>query len=75
MQLKCQVLLGVGWGAVWDGTFGEGFRRTWEFKDEFGEARRREEDIRGNSACRAVEVGMSWAQVEVVWIVVSQEQK
>ena len=35
----------------------------------------REEDIRGNRVCKAVEVGMSWAQVEVVWIVVSQEQK
>lgn len=35
----------------------------------------REEDIRGNRVCKAVEVGMSWAQVEVVRIVVSQEQK
>ena len=25
--------------------------------------------------CKAVEVGMSWAQVEVVWLMVSQEQK
>lgn len=35
----------------------------------------REEDIRRNRGCKAVEVGMSWAQVEVVWIVVSQEWK
>lgn len=35
----------------------------------------REEDTHGNRVCKAVEVGMSWAQVEVVWIVVLQEQK
>ena len=35
----------------------------------------REEDIRRNRVCKAVEVGVSWAQVEVVWIVVSQEWK
>jgi len=46
-----------------------------QFKDELAEARRREEDIHGNRVCKAVEVGMSWAQVEVVWLMVSQEQK
>ena len=75
MQLRHPVGLGVGQGAVWDGAFGEGFWKTWEFKDELAEARRREEDIRGNRVCKAVEVGMSWAQVEVVWLMVSQEQK
>lgn len=38
----------------------------------FGEAKQREEDVHGNRVCKAVEVGMSWAQVEVLWITVSQ---
>lgn len=35
----------------------------------------KQEDIRRNRVCKAVEVGMSWAQVEVVWIMVLQEWK
>lgn len=35
----------------------------------------RQKDLRGNRVCKAVEVGVSWAQVEVVWTVVSQGWK
>ena len=57
---------------MWAEAFGEGFLKNVEFKDVFGEAKQREENVRGNRVCKAVEVGMSWAQVEVLWITVSQ---
>lgn len=52
-----------GWGSAGEQCrmkhLGKFFWRTWEFKDEFGEARRREEDTRGNRVFKAVEVGMN----------------
>lgn len=50
--------------------------RTRMFKDEFGEAGERDGLVYGRSMWKAAgKVGMSWAHVEVIWIVTLPGQK